>query len=137
MKKPPSLLIVIGLLTAGAIIYVTTHYVSSHYLSTRPKVSIAKCPDQQTLHVVIIQNNTVTPAHTEASLCDSLIIINNDNRLRELAFGQHDHHEWYNGVSETFIGQNHSLTITLNQTGTYTFHDHLEDKLLGSFTVHY
>lgn len=86
-------------------------------------------------HTVIIRGNIINPQHTEASRCDRLTIINEDDAARLMAFGNHDHHQAYDGVTEQLLKQGQSLTVTLKQTGTFTFHDHLHDEVEGSFTV--
>lgn len=93
------------------------------------------CKEHKVVHLVSIRNDTATPQHTQAKLCDALTITNSDNRLLLIAFGPHEHHQPYDGVTERMLTNNQSLTITLNKAGTYTFHDHLQDKVKGVFTV--
>lgn len=87
------------------------------------------------MHAVTVHGNSVTPAHTTAKLCDTLTINNADDQIRLMAFGPHDHHQPYDGVTERTLAQNQSLTVVLNQAGTFTFHDHLDDAAAGTFTV--
>lgn len=114
-------------------------YFYKHYLVTggesggQPKT--ADCSQKGTNHQVLIQNDIATPAHTAAKLCDTLTITNKDTRPRLMAFGIHEEHIQYDGVSEKEIRQDQSLTVTLNQAGTYTFHDHIGDVAKGEFTV--
>jgi len=84
---------------------------------------------------VIIQSDSVKPKNTIAKKCDTLIITNLDNQPRLMAFGQHDSHISYDGISEKLLAQNQSLKITLIKTGTYLFHDHQQDSVAGTFTV--
>ena len=86
-------------------------------------------------HRVEIAGGQVLPAHTDAVLCDTLTITNEDHSYRIIAFGPHEHHVTYDGVTEKILGFGQSLTVALNVPGTYTFHDHLEDTVSGSFTV--
>src|SRR4051812_35144237 len=52
----------------------------------------ARCEKgEHSLHKVIIQNNKVIPEHTSAKKCDKLIIVNQDDQNRLIAFGQHEH----------------------------------------------
>lgn len=44
-----------------------------------------------------------------------LTIVNAGDRVRKMAFGIHDHHQSYNGVTEKLLKQGEQLTITLNQ----------------------
>jgi hypothetical protein len=86
-------------------------------------------------HRVIIENNTVVPTTTKAHRCDTLIITNLDNKQRLMAFGPHDHHISYDGISEQLLGQNESLTVHLIRTGSFTYHDHEDEAVRGSFVV--
>jgi len=84
---------------------------------------------------IVIRGGTVSAAQVNAKLCDTLTITNQDKTLREVAFGEHDHHASYDGVAERVLQNGQSLTITLNKTGTYHWHDHLHDEVEGYFTV--
>jgi hypothetical protein len=84
---------------------------------------------------VVIENSQLSVAHVDAKLCDTLTLINKDTRLRVMAFGQHDNHQAYDGVTEQVLAEGQSLTVTLNQLGTFRFHDHTQDEVQGTFTV--
>ncbi len=86
-------------------------------------------------HAVTILHDKLSATAITGQLCDRLTITNRDAEQRLIAFGAHDDHQAYDGVTERVLGQNDNLTITLNQPGTFTFHDHLHDKVVGSFTV--
>lgn len=86
------------------------------------------------VHTVVI-HDAMLPQHTTAKLCDKLTIANEDNQLRLVAFGVHEHHTPYDGITEELLAKGQSLTVTLNQAGTFLFHDHLEDQVNGTFTV--
>lgn len=85
---------------------------------------------------VMIMNGKVEPAGTvRAQLCDSLTITNMDSVIREIAFGPHEHHVPYDGIAERELDKNQSVTIVLNQAGTFHWHDHLHDEVEGFFAV--
>ena len=110
---------------------------AQHRTSDSPKTPAAvQCRGQHASHVVTIKDSIMSPVRTQASLCDTLTITNDDDALRLLAFGPHDHHMPYDGVTEKLLQQGQSLTVTLDQAGAFTFHDHLHDSLVGQFTVH-
>lgn len=93
------------------------------------------CQGQHANHQIIIKNGQATPLHTLADKCDTLSFINEDNVAMEIAFGAHDKHSAYAGESELSVPKGRSKTITLSESGTYQFHDHLQRKTVGGFTV--
>lgn len=93
------------------------------------------CKQKNINHIVTIQNGKVSPEHTDGRLCDTLTIKNLDNVTRFMAFGQHDHHQSYDGVSKDTLNPNESFTITMDQSGEFMFHDHAHDEVEGTFTV--
>lgn len=100
------------------------------------KAETVDCPAKGENHSVQIQNDQATPALTNAKLCDELTIINLDDKLRLMAFGVHDAHINYGGVSERPLKKGDSFSVTLNQAGSYIFHDHLQEEVGGQFSVH-
>lgn len=114
----------------GATAILVSRYLLSHQASPQMTCEHGGAP-----HIVVIKDEQLTPGHVSAKLCDALTIINEDARLRLMAFGEHDHHEAYDGVSEQVLAEGQSLTVTLNKAGTYKFHDHSDDKVSGTFTV--
>lgn len=99
------------------------------------RANASTCHSKGINHLATIKNGTVNPTHISGRLCDTLTITNTDDVLRFIAFGLHEEHEPYDGVSEKTIGQGQSFTVTLNQTGSFKFHDHLHDEVAGTFTV--
>jgi hypothetical protein len=123
------MLVLTGLAIVGAIWL--THTQTAQFGNAKQR-----CQDAAvTVHRVTIEHDTVTPAHTAARRCDKLIITNLDSKPRLLAFGRHEDHISYDGVSERVVPQGQSLQITLITTGTYLFHDHDEATITGTFTV--
>jgi hypothetical protein len=86
-------------------------------------------------HRVIVKDDTVDPTTTYASKCDTLVITNLDANQRLMAFGKHDNHISYDGVSEQLLNQGQSLTVHLIKSGSYIFHDHSDQMVRGSFVV--
>jgi hypothetical protein len=98
--------------------------------------SRARCDrDTHARHTVNIQNDQIIPATTVANKCDTLVITNRDSVERIIAFGPHENHISYDGVSEQLLAKDKSMTITLIKTGTYSFHDHDQETVSGTFTV--
>jgi len=93
------------------------------------------CQEARANHQVIIRDGSVSPLHIEAQLCDTLTLINEDDMARVIAFGPHDHHATYAGEAELVLGKGRGKTITLSESGTYRFHDHLHEQTAGIFTV--
>lgn len=86
-------------------------------------------------HKIRIQNGLVTPGFIEARQCDTISFIKEDNVTRAITFGSHPQHESYAGETELPLHKGRAKMITLNQTGTYQFHDHYNPATAGYFTV--
>lgn len=84
---------------------------------------------------VTIQSGKAAPVNIAGHRCDTLTITNEDEVAREIAFGPHENHIPYDGVAERVLNKGQSLTVTLNQTGSFHWHDHLHDEVEGFFTV--
>lgn len=120
------LLVVIFVMLASVALVV------SKYLSRKD----VKCKEfQGTMHTVEIRNSEMEPASIVTKRCDKLTIINRDDVLRKIAFGQHDNHVAYDGVVEKELTKGQQLTITLNRVGDFLFHDHDQEEVQGTFLV--
>ncbi len=86
-------------------------------------------------HQVLISNGTLSPLKTTAKLCDTLTFISQESTTREMTFGRHPQHGEYGGVAEFQLRKGKNNTITLNKTGIFYFHDHLDPNIAGQFTV--
>lgn len=124
-----------GLLCAAGVVAGTYYFASHYFVSKQASRPVAACLVKGASHVVTISHDALSSPKVTARLCDTLAIVNNDSRVRLIAFGPHDHHTPYDGVAEQILDKGQSLTIVLNEPGTYTFHDHLEDSVAGYFTV--
>ena len=103
--------------------------------STKSEVAKEDCASTGLTHTVKIENDRISPPHIDAKICDRLIIVNKDEKLRLMAFGVHDEHIYYSGITEKPLSKNKELAVTLEQRGTYLFHDHLQDEVTGQFNV--
>lgn len=137
MKKLVSSLVTSGIVITVIMISFVIYHLDKPSSETEktPQPSTVDCLHTGTTHNVIIQNAIADPAHTAAHLCDSLTITNSDDRVRLIAFGTHEQHQSYYGITEKVLSQQQSFTILLNKAGTYSFHDHIGDVAHGDFTV--
>lgn len=93
------------------------------------------CKGVHANHKVTIKNGIVAPGFTEARLCDTITFFKEDDVDREITFGTHPQHGTYAGQTELALRKGRGKMITLGQTGTYQFHDHLNPGTAGYFTV--
>jgi len=99
-------------------------------------VSTGACVGASKMYMVVIKNGVVSPRHTDAHRCDTIMFMNEDNMSRDIAFGPDENHEIYGGVVDLPLGSGQEeQTLTLNQSGTHSFHDHLHTSTAGDFTV--
>lgn len=103
------------------------------FLSSR--TSSDSCAVVGKTYQIIIRNDQASNTDLQARICDQLAFKNDDHTTREIAFGSHEHHVPYDGVTDRILNQGESFTITLNAAGTYHWHDHLHDEITGTFTV--
>lgn len=101
----------------------------------RQAAEAQNCQAEGPSHVIEIKNDKFTPDYIDAKICDKLTIVNRDDKLRLVAFGVHDEHIYYDGVTEKVLKKDEQLTISLNQAGIYIFHDHLQEEVQGRFKV--
>lgn len=126
------LIILLGFL-AAVIVVAVIHFGGQ----TNKKAGVSACsPKGHIDHAVVIKNSEVLPEHTDATRCDTLTITSDDTVTRLMAFGQHDHHQAYDGVTEKILTKGQTMTVTLDQVGSFRFHDHLHDEVQGTFSVH-
>jgi hypothetical protein len=137
MKKLLPLVLVTGFVMVGGAVLFAVQYLSSQYLTSHSAAAKqpAECGGVHVTHVITIQNDVMSPQETTGKLCDVLTITNLDNKRRIMAFGVHDSHKAYDGVTEKRLEKGQSLRVVLNETGTYVVHDHLDDEVKGDFIV--
>jgi plastocyanin len=118
---------------SAAVLYGSTKL--SDQLLAGSKSDTTKCSKTGEIKHLTIQDNKMQPTHIQAAQCDKLVVTNTDNMLRDIAFGTHDHHIAYGGVSEKTLNQGESFEVSLQKTGSYIVHDHLHDEVQATFTV--
>jgi len=121
--------VVVIIIAVGAI-HFTSRYLDNQYAKLHEG-----CKPNQPNHLVVIQNDNAVPDNIVASRCETLTIKNLDNEDRMIAFGLHEDHVPYDGVSEQLMSLGQSLTVTLVQTGNFRFHDHVHDEVQATFEV--
>ncbi len=126
---------VVTIVVIGAIAIAVT-LLAGNALGASPHQSVSTtCSSTKNDYIVTIENSKLSIDDVHARLCDKLTIVNNDKTIRLIAFGAHDHHQPYDGIGEKALSQGQSLSVTLNQAGTFIFHDHIHDEVKGTFTV--
>jgi hypothetical protein len=128
-------LLIIGIIVITITAVILAFNLASFYLTRQYAATHEGCLPTSTHHKVIIKDGAVSPKNTVAHKCETLTITNLDTAQRIMAFGQHDHHVTYDGITEEHLIKNQSLTVTLLQTGDFKFHDHANDEVQGTFTV--
>ncbi len=88
------------------------------------------CQQLNTNHQIIILDGYAKPFTVTAKKCDSLTFINKDSASKNIKFNS-----TYAGETNLKIEKNKTETITLSETGTYSFYDTFNEATVGSFTV--
>jgi hypothetical protein len=126
-------LALLAFISVVLLISISTFFIGKN--STKSDVVKEDCHTAGLNHVVEIENDQISPRYIDAEICDKLIIVNKDEKFRLMAFGIHDEHIYYNGITEKPLNKDQELAVTLEQRGTYLFHDHLQDEVAGQFNV--
>lgn len=93
------------------------------------------CAQNKASHTLTISGEQMTPAYIEAQRCDTLVIVNEDGATRELAFGAHPDDVTYGGHDTVNLDDSRPEIITLNETGEFVIHDHMNPNLTSIFNV--
>lgn len=93
------------------------------------------CQGNKDNHLVVIQNSLASPAHISAKRCDTLTFLNEDGTKREMVFGPHPNYRNYGGEDKVVLDDGRPETITLNESGSFMFHDHLKPEVAGHLIV--
>lgn len=136
MKKRQAAAVIAGTLLLGGGVFFATGQLAGSFLSSGMKTGKnPACREWGAEHPVVISGDTVRPVRITAEVCDTLTILNQDNKVREMAFGVHDKHITYDGVTVKMLAKDQSFTVALDQRGSYLFHDHRQEAVGGEFTV--
>jgi hypothetical protein len=135
MAKNKSLIIVASIVLGGILVLAAMFFLVGPRLSSHEATAKEPCSTTGKIHTAIIQNERITPSTIEARTCDVLIMINQDDKPRLMAFGKHEDHIMYSGVTEKRLEKGQSLRVTLTEKGAYLFHDHFDEGVEATFTV--
>lgn len=130
----------IGLIALGIVAFTAVTIAGAIYVTNTQSAKLAnerrKCDvASYDSYKAVIEGGKVKPAHIAAKLCDRLTITNLDDKSRNMAFGRHEKHVSYDGVTEKLLRRGESLSVMLVKPGDYIFHDHYDDGVRATFTV--
>lgn len=121
------------ILISGALALMATFQLADRY---GDKVDETKrCELVGKTYKMEVSNQSIDPKYIEANLCDKLTITNKSDKLRLIAFGQHEEHKSYDGISEKPLEKGESFQIELNRSGEFSLHDHLDESFIATFKV--
>lgn len=93
------------------------------------------CSGDHATLMVTIKDGVVSPAHTNAKACDSIMFMNEDNVSRDITYGVKGDPGTYGGQSDFALASGQDKTVLLNELGTQSFYDDLHSGVTGNFTV--
>lgn len=94
-----------------------------------------ECGVSDKIHIVKIEKNAFQPASVKAKRCDKLTFYNNDDKLHGVAFGTMEKHQPYGEFAQEYLQPKERITIKLNKSGSYEFHDHLKEEIHGQISI--
>ena len=129
-------IILVGLTLVIATI-VGTVFASKKYLTSRDtaKESTSDCRKSGKSYEFVIENDVIVPSEIQVTICDSITVINRDNKQRLLAFGEHEDHGSYQGMSDLPLAKGQNVTFVAATKGTFLVHDHNQDEVSATFIV--
>lgn len=99
-------------------------------------VPTGACQGQHQNHRVTITEGVVSPVYILAKKCDTLTFTNEDSDERKISFRVDDKQITYAGLSEVMLRTGgYNKTITLSETGSFTFYDYAEPDINGNITI--
>lgn len=119
---------------AGAVVFFSMK-LSGNYLGGKKEKTGIECQQIGQEHFVEVKDNKIKPDIINAKLCDKLAVTNKDDKLRRISFGVHNQHTAYNGVIEKILRKDQNFSVVLNESGEFTFHDHLQEETSATFIV--
>lgn len=93
------------------------------------------CQGNNDNHIVQIRDGMVLPSHVYAERCDTLSFSIEDDIDRMIMFGTDDDPASYGGMDDVMVRSDRNKIITLNETGSFSYHDHSDPSVIGNFTV--
>jgi len=117
-------------LIAAASTWAVMSYLDRQYVSLHDG-----CAPRKPNHTITVKNNDAVVSSDVILRCDTLSVINLDDTSRMMAFGVHDNHTSYDGVTEKVLNKGESFTVTLVQAGEFIVHDHDNDTVQAKFHV--
>lgn len=93
------------------------------------------CQGNNANHIVTISSTAITPLHTTAKRCDTITFKSDDSMSYMLMFGSDNTPSSYGGLDEISVRSSRSEIVMLNETGDFSFHDHMNPSLVGHFSV--
>ena len=131
-----------GILITVVIVGCGFWFGSREYLSRKSDAKIAEatkeCPANTptTNHLWLISGNEFQPTSMSIPRCDTVTVLNKDDRTRYIAFGEHDSHIEYDGLDEQILHASQSFDFVAIEIGTFKIHDHLDDHVESLLVVY-
>ncbi len=125
-----------GMLAAGTLLFY--HGFIHTGIIKLPAAKAADCGNSANFqtHLVEIKNQAFSPNSIQAKVCDHIKFINREDTLHEPAVGPHPTHTSYPGFdAKRPLQKGETFEFILNRPGTYSFHDHLHEEILGSINI--
>jgi hypothetical protein len=121
----------LGVVAVSTLLVEGAHAAHSHAAA----ISSAPCATVGHTVTMTFVGGRFTPMALSAKRCDKLVLENRSGTLVELAFGPHEHHLAYPGLSESPLKAGADMTLVLSDSGRFALHDHIRDEAQATLTV--
>ncbi len=87
-------------------------------------------------HEIVMEHNAFIPSELTVKACDILRFVNHDEALHEPAAGPHPTHASYPELdAKRPLQKGEMFEVVLNRPGTFSFHDHLNEEMVGTLII--
>lgn len=135
MKKVLILLVVIAVLGGAWLVMKDKSATDSEREINISEEQAADVNQQEADHTITYDGNAFSPTSLTVKKGDTIEIINNSGNDLDFASDPHPVHTGNSELNSGAIAPDGSVTITVTKTGSYGYHNHLNDSHRGRIIV--
>jgi plastocyanin len=131
----PAYLTLLICVASGTFIVEASAHAHHHTSEAVTTLAAQKCDSVGPTIPVEILASGFAPATITAKRCDTVQFKNSTAKDIIVAFGPHEQHIAYPGLSDSLLRPGSSTSVLVSVPGNYPVHDHIGDVLTGTLIV--